>query len=1230
MATYTSLCTILFNATQDDSEEVPDTMVAATRSQTKDAPGAAQTASSSLLVNPTVQENWPANPTTPAEFNTWMAETKAALEKWLREAEAAAKDPAIEETINNYNKEARERWLPFERQTDVETGIIHDAAQQAAMKRAVLRERRTRENIHDEHRTWRKFVEYRYAQSAWEDFLYYQNVWNRKGHDPWKIYSVTAAEARYQEALGSLSAKARQDVEDLDSNEDTAAKAPNHLQAKDRQAQKPGTNNQNKLDRTKINAYTDAFHDPYMVWLKHMIDLYKSACLGYRKRIPGVVAPENAHRYSQPPRGTTPRNRAEDEEGSRTKAQRSRDMRLERRGRMESITWSIDEKAYEKLRAEKEKEFSKNPLTINLLPDGHQTHHGSLETSFNWPTSFDTPVSTILTTTKTRHHVYDPLSDPSPSPSSPKSRKSFLGYKKDDKGERIKKIDKRPHYQREIHMREGLVFQHQMRADGTVEGRDRNGEWIGDWVPGQIASPVWVYDGDGERIPLPPRYESRNRFSTFLVKESHVRETRRQRHEGAGREYEVSDDENEACVNSNANFSRSGNVNPELLGNPWADNLDSDDEGEGVGHPGDSDDEDSDDDGDLFAQSYRECSESAATRQARLLLEDMRERFGVLESWTVKTTSATLCRILSALLQHEASAKALRIAIMNDIILPDAASPEQSRPQDTFTPTQGVPDEAASTPMSIEDAMATEESRLQDASTPTQDNPDEAARTPRNIEDAASPEESRPQDAAVLTQDIPDEVVCTPLNIEDAAAPEESRPLDAPAPTQDIPDEVARTPWSVDERLFIQLQAGFALTAAFLPICTVLPPTGQSGYYVFRRFFNDAQQGTAEAASDENPTTTLRTQEEYLLKRQELVHKTLSITDDLVRKAMKSGEFMRGKMWIIEQEVFDKYREIREDYGIDLPIDDPRHSEEMREFLYRIVCARFPKSLGHSPTSSDADENGTAMAYTDDDMYEGSTQSSPPEDEFENTESASPAEEDAPATEETTRQTRTRARKSTAALDDDNAFPPVRQSGRKVRVTGKAETAQTGTKRTRRNTIVGEESEDEDEDGEEDIAEDEEEEKGGASPKKRAKKAVRKTAQKTAKPKTKKGHGPNRKLNDAWSQAEREVIIALFNKIIAEKGLIHWAEHISALFYEATDAVNAHRALDKATYPGDPRGMDGVRTQVHKKAAYKRIKAQADALRTRKADPKKTVTEAELKPRDVFKATDLEPDSGKK
>ncbi|KAI4658071.1 uncharacterized protein J4E79_007052 [Alternaria viburni] len=622
-----------------------------------DEAAAANTTPQVLLVNPTLLANWPAHPTTPAEFNAWMVETKAALLKWLNEAAAQARDPDIKDKIDHYEKEARERWQPFEEQTDVETGEIHDPIRRAVMEEAVIAERKNCSELHKTHETWRKFVEYRHALQAWEDLLYYQNVWNRRYYVPGKIYSEDPKGKKGPASLETSNEKAKGEG---DKPGEKAAKKPK-AKSKSQDAPVTGTPKQESTNRTDINFHNQPFEGIYNGWVWNIIALYQQARLGYRKRIPAVVAPQDAHRYSQPPRGTIPQNTPsyqhrhrhleerfprrkrrqidinEVEERCRRKAERKLDIRLERTRRMQPITWSIDEKAYEIMKAEKEKEFIINLLTTNLLPEDHKTHHGSLETSFNWPTSFDTPVSTILKTTKTRDHVYEPLSDPEHDPSDPKSRKRFLGYKKDENGERIKKIDSRPHYQRETIMQEGLVFEHQMRADGTVKGRDRNGEWIGDWVPGQIATPVWVYDEDGERIRLPPRYESRNRFSTFLVKESHIRETRRQRHEDAEREYELSDDEDEGCVKSNANFSRSGNLNPDLLSNPWASNFDSDGEGEGVGHPGDSDDDESDDDGDLFAESYRECSESPATRQARLLLEDLRERFGVLESWTVET-----------------------------------------------------------------------------------------------------------------------------------------------------------------------------------------------------------------------------------------------------------------------------------------------------------------------------------------------------------------------------------------------------------------------------------------------------------------------------------------------------------------------------------------------------------------------------------------------------------------
>ncbi|KAI4944079.1 hypothetical protein J4E91_008934 [Alternaria rosae] len=451
-------------------------------------------------------------------------------------------------------------------------------------------------------------------------------------------------------------------------------------------------------------------------------------------------------------------------------------------------------------------------------------------------------------------------------------------------------------------------------------------------------------------------------------------------------------------------------------------------------------------------------------------------------------------------------------------------------------------------------------------------------------------------------------------SIPDTAPPEESRPQDTSTPIEDDPGEVARTPWTSDECLFIQLQAGFALAAATLPISTVLPPTGQSYYHVFRRFFGTANQGTSETTSDQNTTATQRSQEDYLLQQQELVHGALSRTNDLVRKAMKTGEFMRGKMWIVEQEVFDEYRKIHEAIGLDLPIEDPRFHEEMFGFLYRIVCERFPESCGHTPTRSDVD---VPEATVDDDMPDSDADSAASEADFEDTRSPSPAQDDAQAVKKTTRRANTSDAKPTDASEDNNTSRQVHKSGCKVNVADKAREPQTGTKRPRRSTTMEEESEEEIEDEEENIAVDEEEDEIKAPLKKRIKP--------TGRPKATKGHGENRKKNDAWTNAERNVIVAFFNNKISEQGLIYWVENLNNMMNDATAAVNAYRALDATTYPGGPRGMDGVRSQIHKKPGYQRIKTQAEELRAKDANPKKTVSEAELKPRDLFKLADIEP-----
>ena len=509
-----------------------------------------------------------------------------------------------------------------------------------------------------------------------EDFLYYQNVWNRRFLNPDKDYAETDAEKLAIEAREKLRKAATADDDDEDDeNNVLPLKADADGQGKGKGRGKPRNGTPGQLDiKAMSNNREGAFYDPYMVWRNHMIRLYKRFKLAYRKRAPAVIEPDVAHRYSQLPRGTTPQHLPrfkrrykhleerfprrrrqgvdvnEVEEDYRPKIKRQKDKELQRKGRMIDIAWSINENAYQrkKTTTDKKSGLSDNPLTRALLPADHVPHHGSTETSFNWPTSFNSPnwETTRSTTLIRRDFQYEGVADTNPddnnnnndehdnnAASQPKRKPT--PYKTDASGTRIKKLDTVPRYQKEYRVEQENIFIHDRLPTGEVSGRDRHGKWIGRFEMSDVRNEYPAEGSAGNRILLPPRYMTRNKFRTRLEDMGSVRMTRSERHVDRGIMEEISGDEDEGCVHSNANFSRSGNVNPEQLGNPWADNLDSDGEGEGVHHPSDSDDDDSDDDDDLFAESYREGSESPATRQARLLLEDLRERFGVLESWTV-------------------------------------------------------------------------------------------------------------------------------------------------------------------------------------------------------------------------------------------------------------------------------------------------------------------------------------------------------------------------------------------------------------------------------------------------------------------------------------------------------------------------------------------------------------------------------------------------------------------
>jgi hypothetical protein len=160
-----------------------------------------------------------------------------------------------------------------------------------------------------------------------------------------------------------------------------------------------------------------------------------------------------------------------------------------------------------------------------------------------------------------------------------------------------------------------------MMEDGeTVRFRDRGGAWPGKWVEKDIATEYTELDAQGKRIPLSPRYLSKTEFSVTTRVMPKI-ETRPGRHKKAGADNQLSDTEDEDCVNSNPNWKNSGNMNSDQLG---GDRAGSDEETNG-------EDEESDHEGDLFAQSYKECSgtgECPDRRRARELVERLTHQIG--------------------------------------------------------------------------------------------------------------------------------------------------------------------------------------------------------------------------------------------------------------------------------------------------------------------------------------------------------------------------------------------------------------------------------------------------------------------------------------------------------------------------------------------------------------------------------------------------------------------------
>jgi hypothetical protein len=140
-----------------------------------------------------------------------------------------------------------------------------------------------------------------------------------------------------------------------------------------------------------------------------------------------------------------------------------------------------------------------------------------------------------------------------------------------------------------------------------VLGRDRDNKWRGRVVTKTVPRMVYERVRRTKRVPLSPRYQFFREFGVRSKTVTELQGSRRENLKSKRKMNEISDDEEEDCTKENQNFEWSGNANANEVGANGITN----ENGQGKMMPGgrsNGEDEESDDEGDLFRQSYEECS----------------------------------------------------------------------------------------------------------------------------------------------------------------------------------------------------------------------------------------------------------------------------------------------------------------------------------------------------------------------------------------------------------------------------------------------------------------------------------------------------------------------------------------------------------------------------------------------------------------------------------------------
>lgn len=545
--------------------------------------------------------SWPEEPTDLNELEThWIPTTKHALLAWLQETRDRARQASDAQRIKPCRYSFDAQWETWRRHADLETGILPEV-ERAAYHGALKPLSEDLKKVHEDLHTWHKHIEFLYAQAAWEDFLYFQNEWNRRGFVSDKDYSETAAEAeaaRYEKL-------------------------------------RKGTGRDVSAAEYMVCPNLSPVADVYYKWRDSLISRYAHFGLGSRESIPKRVGPDIAHRYSQPARGTVSLK----QEGFRLRHERLK-QKFPGRGRRfgksspdiatakdvdkqyptsnersgADVGWTLDHAAFSLKKDTTDRAYMDSSETRRLLPKDHVLHHGVLESSFDWPTSFDAEDwgNFIAVTASRRMYVYD--EEDYISSDGQKKRR----FKRDEQNRLIRSTEACG-YMKVRQEKEKTIFVHDLNADGSVKGRVGN-QWIGRdktvLVDEYINDPL--FDHPEPNI----RYRSRNEFKIVVIKAppDWRKATRYQRHEQADKGLssedcvdQLSDTEAPDCVNFNVNFCRSGNVNGQSGTSEAEAGLAED---ELVDTDDDSDDED-----DPFTRSYLECAGPVCEGANPLLVE---------------------------------------------------------------------------------------------------------------------------------------------------------------------------------------------------------------------------------------------------------------------------------------------------------------------------------------------------------------------------------------------------------------------------------------------------------------------------------------------------------------------------------------------------------------------------------------------------------------------------------